>query len=204
MTIRAHKRILLFLKDLQGFLMDHQGDLKLPELLKHYTDSELREMIHFIYRDSWSKNALGFMERKALEELILTDYQVLLWTIHKFEELMTATPEYSQDEVDGFFERTQNEIHYLVSKPIAEWDSYDYSNYRSLMVKTGTTKKVHAIFTSDVLKEDVYVVTTKPSYFFDTKAEAEAELKAIITNDDSNFETNDLVIHSLWLLTKHN
>ena len=145
--------------------MDHQGDLKLPELLKHYTDSELREMIYFIYSDSWSKNALGFMERNALEELILTDYQVLLWTIHKFEEQMTASPEYSQDEIDDFFKRTQNEMHYLASKPVTEWDSYDYSNYRSLMVKTGTTKKVYAIFTSDVLKEDVYAVTTKPSYF---------------------------------------
>ena len=201
MTIRAHKRILLFLKDLQGFLMDNQGDLKLPELLKYYTDSELREMIHFIYRDSWSKNALGFMERKALEELILTDYQVLLWTIHKFEAQMTASPEYSQDEIDSFFKRTQNEMHYLASKPVTEWDSYDYSNYRSLMVKTGTTKKVYAIFTSDVLKEDVYAVTTKPSYFFDTKAEAEAELSNIIASDEFKFTVDDLVIHSLWLLT---
>ncbi len=199
MTIRAHKRILLFLKDLQGFLMDGEGSLKLPELLKHYTDSELREMIHFIYRDSWSKNALGFMERKALEEIILTDYQVLLWTIHKFEERMTASPEYSQDEIDGYFQRTQNEMHYLALKPVAEWDAYDYSNYRSLMVKTGTTKKVYAIFTSDVLKEDVYAVTSKPSYFFDTKAEAEAELQKILEGDE--FKPNELVIHSLWLLT---
>ena len=199
MKIRTQKRILLFLKDLEGFLMDTQGDLKLPKLLLHYTDSELREMIHFIYRDSWSKNALGFMERKELEKLVLTDYQVLLWTMHQFEQQITATPNYSQSEVDAFFKRTQNELHYLASKPVEDWDDYDSSNYRSLMVKTGTTKKVYAIFTSDVLAEDVYAVTTQPSYFFDTKEEAEVEIENIIAKEE--FKSDDLVIHSLWRLT---
>jgi hypothetical protein len=179
--------------------MDTQGDLKLTKLLLHYTDSELREMIHFIYRDSWSKNALGFMERKELEKLVLTDYQVLLWTMHQFEQQITATPNYSQSEVDAFFKRTQNELHYLASKPVEDWDDYDRSNYRSLMVKTGTTKKVYAIFTSDVLAEDVYAVTTQPSYFFDTKEEAEVEIENIIAKGE--FKSDELVIHSLWRLT---
>jgi len=58
---------------------------------------------------------------------------------------------------------------------------------------------VFAIFTSDVLAEDVYAVTTKPSYFFDTKEEAEAEIENVIAK--GKFSSNELVVHSLWLLT---
>ena len=111
---------------------------------------------------------------------------------------MSLYPKLEQDEVDGFFLRTQNQIHYLASKPVDEWDEYDISNYRAMLLKTGTTKKVFGIFTSDVLAEDVYAVTTKPSYFFDTHEEAEAEIKNIVT--DGTFKAEELTIHKLWLL----
>lgn len=54
------------------------------------------------------------------------------------------------------------------------------------------------IFTSDVLAEDVYAVTTKPSYFFDTKEEAEAEIENIVS--EGQFSKGELVVHKLWLL----
>ena len=79
-----------------------------------------------------------------------------------------------------------------------EWDGYDVSNYRSLLLKTGTTKKVFGIFTSDVLAEDVYAVTTKPSYFFDSKKEAETEIENIVA--EGQFTKDELVVHKLWLL----
>lgn len=199
MKLREQKRILYFLKDLESFLETNEGSIKLAELLSLYTNSELRELIHWIYKDTWSKNALGFMERKELEKLILTDYQVLQWTIEQLEQKMTAHPEYSQVSIDDFFARTQNEIHYLASKPVLAWDDYDYANYQSLMKKTGTTKKVYAIFTSSVLAEDVYAITTQPSYFFDTEEEAEAEITNIVA--EGKFTEDGLVVHSLWLLT---
>lgn len=180
MKLRNYKQILFFLNRLAPFL-ESLKEVKIDtELMNYYTDSELREMIHWLYRDVWSKNALGFMERSKLIKLINSDLSVLLWTVHYLEKQMTQTPSTSQENVDAFFERTQNEIHYLASKPVENWDEYDTSNYRSLLVKTGTTKRVFAIFTSDVLAEDVYAVTTKPSYFFDTKKEAENEIKNIV------------------------
>jgi hypothetical protein len=199
MKLRSYKQILFLFQKLESFLTSEKQTKPSPELVKYYTDSELREMIHWLYRDVWSKNALGFMERSKLLELINSDYSILLWTIHRLEKQMTDTPSISQENVNGFFQRTQNEIHYLASKPVENWDVYDLSNYRSLLVKTGTTKRVFAIFTSDVLAEDVYAVTTKPSYFFDTKEEAKAEIKNIIT--EGKFTQEDLVVHSLWLLT---
>ena len=199
MKLRNYKRILFFLKRLESFLESEKELKSSSELASYYTDSELREIIHWLYRDVWSKNALGFMERSQLLELINSNYGILLWTIYSLEKSMTDKPNITQSDIDKFFQRTQNELHYLASKPVEEWDEYDTSNYRSLLVKTGTTKKVFAIFTSDVLAEDVYAVTTKPSYFFDTKAEAEDEIDTILL--EGKFTRDELVVHSLWLLT---
>ncbi|WP_400077103.1 hypothetical protein [Winogradskyella sp. R77965] len=199
MKLRNYKRILFFLNRLESFLESEKESKASSELASYYTDSELREIIHWLYRDVWSKNALGFMERPQLLELINSNYGILLWTIYSLEKSMTDTPNISQNDIDAFFQRTQNELHYLASKPVEEWDEYDTSNYRSLLVKTGTTKKVFAIFTSDVLAEDVYAVTTKPSYFFDTKSEAEKEIDTILL--EGKFTRDELVVHSLWLLT---
>lgn len=199
MKLRNYKRILFFLSRLESFLESEKESKASSELASYYTDSELREIIHWLYRDVWSKNALGFMVRPQLLELINSNYGILLWTIYNLEKSMTDTPNIAQNDIDVFFQRTQNELHYLASKPVKEWDEYDTSNYRSLLVKTGTTKKVFAIFTSDVLAEDVYAVTTKPSYFFDTKSEAEKEIDNIII--EGKFTRDELVVHSLWLLT---
>lgn len=198
MKLRDYKRILFFLKDLDGFIETAGRTQLSKELINHYTDSELREMIYWLYQDVWSKNALGFMERDKLIELINGNSVVLLWTIHSIEQRMTNMTTYSQKEVDGFFSRTNNEIHYLASKSVEDWDEYDKSNYHSLLLKTGTTKKVFGIFTSDVLAEDVSAVTTKPSYFFDTEEEAEKEITNIIT--EGRFTRDELTIHKLWLM----
>ncbi|WP_340201992.1 hypothetical protein [Ascidiimonas sp. W6] len=199
MKLREYKRIILLLRQLESFLEKEIPAKFSVEIIKHYTNSELREMIYWLYRDVWSKNSLGFKNRPELIELINSDQSVLSWTIHQLEASMTATPSYSQVNVSRFFERTNNEIHYLASKPVEQWDEYDVSNYTNLLMKTGTTKKVYAIFDSDVLKEDVYAVTTKPSYFFDTFEEAETEINSIIA--EGKFTKEELVIHSLWLLT---
>lgn len=198
MKIREHKRILMFLEDLSGMLENQKGEFDLEHLLSVYTDSELREIVHWNYKDSWSKNALGFLQRSELMDLIQTDYQVLSWTIHHLEKRLKALPNYSQDEVDAFFEKTHNETHYLADKSVEEWDEYDFTNYQQLMVKSRTATKVYGIFDSDVLAEDAHAVTTQPKFFFDTKEEAEEELERIIA--EGEFSREELTIHPLWKL----
>lgn len=198
MNVRTYKRILFFLNDLENAI-ETPGNSKISkELIKHYTDSELREMIFWLYKDSWSKNALGFLQRNELIDLIQGDWEVLLWTIHSLEQKLTNFPNYSQKEVDNFFEKTQNQIHYLASKSVKSWDEYDTSNYRNLLVKTGTSKKVYGVFTADVLAEDVYAVTTEPTFLFDTIKDAEQEIEKILL--EKKFTREELTTHSLWLL----
>ena len=41
----------------------------------------------------------------------------------------------SQEEVNKFFSDTQQEIHYLNSKPVKDWDEYDLSNWKAKLRK---------------------------------------------------------------------
>lgn len=198
MKLREKRRILIFLELLaERFQKDKKQSIT-QNLFKYFTREELNDLVIWLFPDSWSLEVLSYKTDEELFDIIGNDLNILLYLIDKLEQSIVAYPKLEQEEVDGFFQRTQNEIHYLASKPVEEWDSYDVSNYRFLLLKTGTTKKVFGIFTSDVLAEDVYAVTTKPSYFFDTKEEAEAEIENIVS--EGQFSKEELVIHKLWLL----
>lgn len=198
MKLREKRRILIFLELLaERFQQDKEQSIT-QNLFKYFTREELNDLVIWLFPESWSLEVLSFKTYEELLDIIGNDLNILLYLIDKLEQSIVAYPKLEQEEVDGFFQRTQNEIHYLASKPVEEWDSYDVSNYRSLLLKTGTTKKVFGIFTSDVLAEDVYAVTTKPSYFFDTKEEAEAEIENIVS--EGQFSKEELVVHKLWLL----
>lgn len=201
MKLREQKRILAFLTMLESLIKKQTFPALSDELLEFFSDEELRQVIRHHHSDSWSSKeiaSLKDLKRPALIEFILSDYALVLWTIKSIQKSMTATPNYEQGAIDEFFSHTSNEMHYLASKPVDSWDEYDKSNYRYLLIRTGTTKRVFGIYSSAVKAEDVYIVTTKPSYYFDTEEEAKAEIEKLVTT--GSHTKGNLVVHSLWSL----
>lgn len=200
MKIKQQKLILHFLKQLEVELSKKRSEVLNEIFNNFFNKEELIEILnHTFFDQDLEEHQIETLNNSQLLELIGGDYFILSYLIQKIEIDITSVLTITKANVDEYFQRTQNELHYLASKPIDHWDTYDLSNYQNLLVKTGTAKKVFAIFTSDVLAEDVYAVTTKPSYFFDTEEEAEAEIKNIISK--GKFTQKDLVVHSLWKLT---
>jgi len=146
-------------------------------------------------KEGWTQTEIDLVINEAKSG----DYNHLLATIVNHCE---ANEKESIDpkEVWSVLEQLGLQTHYLASKVIADWDSYDYSNYRSLQRKAGKSKKVFAIFDADVLDEDKYAVTTKPPFFFETKEEAEEELQRICI--ETKRSPSDFIIHTLWKLPK--
>ncbi len=196
MTIKQQKIILHFLKCHQKGLRAQKVDGLNPMFQNFFSRSELIDILEYLYLDNLKEFSIEELTEAELLELIGNDASILEYYSYKLEESITASPTLSQEEVTEFFQRTQNEIHYLSSKPADEWDGYDRSNYYSLLFKHGKTRRVFAIFTSDVIEEDKYAVTTKPSFFFDTKEEAQEELQRIV--DDGDFKEDHLKVMSLW------
>lgn len=198
MNLREKRRLLVYLELLaEKFNAEDKKGIH-ENVVKYLPREELIDIVLWLFQTTWTKDSLEHKTDAELLDLIGSDIGVLLYLIDKLEKSIGLYPKLEQDEVDIFFSKAQKEMHYLASKPVKDWDSYDVSNYRSLLMKTGTTKRVYGIFTADVLSEDAYAVTTKPSYFFDTKAEAENEIKNI--EAEGQFKANELTIHSLWLL----
>ncbi|QTE21067.1 hypothetical protein [Polaribacter cellanae] len=196
MKIRAQKRIAIYLE----FLAEQLSQTTLkpihPAVIKQLSREELIQVVCWLFPRKFTKESLAHKSDEWMHSMVGNDVNILSYLIEQINDSITNTLDYSQSEVTDFFQKSQNEIHYLANKPVEQWDAYDTANYHALRSKTNTTKKVYAIFTSDVLAEDVYVVTTKPSYFFDTKEEAEAEIYNIIK--EQQFKRDELTIHSLW------
>ena len=198
MTIKERKRILYFLEAFMVNLEGHEENQISSEFLNLFSRTELMDMVLWFF-SNYDKRMLAEKTDAELLELLNDDANVLAYIIEQWKNNISSVPKLTQDEVIELFEKMPISIHYLRDKPVEQWDDYDVINYYSLLFKHGKTKRVFAIFTSDVKDEDKYAVTTKPSYFFDTQEEAESEINNIIT--EGKFTREDLVVHSLWLLT---
>ena len=103
-------------------------------------DERLATLVKEVYSEKQRKWACAQDEPKFDE---MCKDTAISKTKLKEEKLLFPT----QEEVDRFFEETQNEIHYLASKPvmgqektfnnveIEPWDEYDLSNFNSLVRK---------------------------------------------------------------------
>lgn len=85
--------------------------------------------------------------------------------------------------------------HYLANKSIAFWDTYDLSNYRSLMIKAGKLKKVYGIYDSLVNQDDVSSINSHPPFFFKTKEEAQAVMQDMVVAHKWNKEDCHVLFH---------
>lgn len=198
MTIRERKLLLYFLEMLKQQLENRKITEINSVFLQLFSRKELIDIVQWMYTD-YDNSMLAEKTEVELLELIGDDACVLSYTIEKWKSSISAVPKLGQEEVHYFFDEIQIDPHYLRDKPFEQWDEYDVSNYYSILFKHGKTKRVFAIFTSDVTDEDKYAVTTQPSFFFDTKQEAEQELERICI--ESQQDVSNFVIHSLWKIT---
>lgn len=195
MTIKQRKLILHFLEMLEHQLESRKVTAINSIFLQLFSRKELIEIVLWLFTN-YDKSMLSEKTDAELLKLIGDDANVLSFVIEQWKNNIRAVPKLTPEEVHRFFDEIQLDIHYLRHKPVEEWDDYDVSNYYSILFKRGKTKRVFAIFTSDVKDEDKYAVTTQPSFFFDTKEEAEQEVERICKETKQG--ASNFVIHKLW------
>lgn len=175
MKIKERKLILYFLKSLLVNIEDLETNNVSNELLQLLSRKELVEIVYW-FNGNFIETALKDKSDAELLSLIGDDANILSFVIYKWKSKMYAIPKLSQEQVSSFLEELQLEAHYLYHKLVLEWDSYDISNYFSILYKRGKTQRAYGIYTADVKKQDKYAVTKLPSLLFDTKEEAEKAL----------------------------
>jgi len=196
MTLKQQRLFLYFFEVLEAHLR-YTDALPLSKEVKQFLSrDECIDIVLWISPEKYHRGELESFDDKKLHSVLVTDYNILLYMIHKWEVQLSKSITFSDEEVDALFTRTNNQIHYLYSKPTSQWDNYDRSNYISLLAKAGFTIQVYGIYSSSVKEEDKYIVDSPPKKFYDTKEEAETEIERCVTEE--NADADSFAIYPLY------
>jgi len=196
MTLKQQRLLLYFFEVLEVNIRDadaHPISAVVKELL---TRDECIDIVLWLSPERYHKGELESFDDDKLHSALVTDYNILLYIIHKWQLHLSKSITFSDQEIDALFTRTNNEMHYLYLKPTKFWDGYDRSNYIALLAKAGFTIQVYGIYSSAVKEEDKYIVDSPPKKFYDTKEEAQTEITRLVTHE--NYSKDDLVLYPLY------
>lgn len=196
MTLKQQRLLLYFFEVLEAHLRFSQSLPLSKEIKELLLRDDCIDIILWLWPERYHTGELEKLDDQKLHEALVTDYNILLYIIYKWEVQLSKSITFSDKEIDDLFTRTHNEMHYLYSKPTKFWDSYDRSNYIALLYKAGFTIQVYGIYDAMVKEEDKYIVDSPPKKFYDTKVEAEAEITRLIEKE--NYNEGDLVVYPLY------
>lgn len=170
-----------FLRKLQQKMEADKVNTMDAVFLSIYTKDELMDIVRWAYAPTvpqWIK--FDQMNEEELLEAIGDEFYILSYEIEQGRLDLHQTMKFTPKRVFDTLVQLGLETHYLMQKPIAEWDEYDSANYRALSHKAGNPTPVFGIYDSAVREEDKYFVTTPPPKFFNTEREAIDTLAELI------------------------
>ncbi|MCQ4138793.1 hypothetical protein [Chryseobacterium sp. EO14] len=171
-----------FLKMLQQRMERDKVENLSPVFIHILSKEELRNILKWLYLDKVPEHYdLETMSKQELHEAIGDDFHILSYTIQKWKQEIEdkITPQKVYDVLC----QLQLETHYLMTKILADWDEYDYSNFRALSCKAGSEQPLYAVFESSIKEEEKY--TAPPlSKYYKTEWEAQEELADMISQDE--------------------
>jgi hypothetical protein len=170
-----------FLRKLQQRMEADKVNTMDAVFLSIYTKDELMDIIRWAYAPTvpqWIQ--YDKMSEEELLDAIGDEFYILSFEIEQARLDLHQTMKVTPKRVFDTLVQLGLETHYLMQKPIAEWDEYDSANYRALSHKAGNPSPVFGIYDSAVKEEDKYFVTTPPPKFFNTEREAMDTLAELI------------------------
>ncbi len=185
MKAKTKRRVVVqyFLRRLQQRMESDKVNNIDPIFLNLYNKSELMDIIKWLYAPAvpdWIQ--FDEMDEEGLLEAIGDDYHILNYELHKASEELSDSVNISPKAVHNTLQNLGMETHYLMEKVIAEWNEYDYANYRALSLKAGNPFPLYGIFDRSVKEADKYRVTTPPPQFYETEKEAMNALRKMVAD----------------------
>ncbi|UOY05003.1 hypothetical protein L0P88_13685 [Muricauda sp. SCSIO 64092] len=133
---------------------------------------------------------LNAMHTDELEEMVGNDANILSYFIDCWDTETAYRESLNPEQVWITLEKIGMETHYLRSKPITKWDTYDYANYRSLRLRSGEIQEVYGIYDRMVSQDDVDRVDSPPRRFYGTRELAESAMRHMI--EEEGFEEGEM------------
>lgn len=182
-----------FMKMLQQRLENNKTDFVSPVFASILSKEELQSIVQWAYVDQVPEEySLETMDKQQLLEAIGSDFYILSYFIDQWKKEIEE--KVTHEKVYEVLSQLQLETHYLLSKLLSDWDSYDYANFKALCRKAGTPEPLYAVFESSVLEEDKYISVPLSKYY---ATEWEAASKKSLLISEEQFEEHQLQILSL-------
>ena len=182
-----------FMKMLQQRLEKNKTDFVSPVFASILSKEELQSIVQWAYVDQVPEEySLETMDKQQLLEAIGSDFYILSYFIDQWKKEIEE--KVTHEKVYEVLSQLQLETHYLLSKLLSDWDSYDYANFKALCRKAGTPEPLYAVFESSVLEEDKYISVPLSKYY---ATEWEAASKKSLLISEEQFEEHQLQILSL-------
>lgn len=123
-----------------------------------FDTKELKDIVSWLFMGEPPKEMdLDNLSKEGLLATIGFDYHILGYLLSQMEQELQTLDEPTNESISQILGQLSLHNHYLRSKPIKEWDSYDYSNYRSLCQKAGVALPLYGVFSKDVTNQDKYI-----------------------------------------------
>lgn len=195
------RRLLMFLLERYHKVLVNMPDQKVDMVdFKHFIDKhQLVKMVQYHDNDCDSTEREKCSE-ESLSAMIECESDIVGYAIEMLKKHIEAQPRLTTSEVHSFFTDRGREGHYLMFKPVEQWDEYDCNNYYSLLQKHGATRRCFTIIATDVNNE-IYVLNTTDdtALIFDTEEEALDHLNTC--KQKQEFQGFTLSVRSLWSFT---
>lgn len=166
-------------------LLEHLQEQKNDVLDAFFEDFFSEDEIITILKSKFGNNVDGHLKvvRLNKEQLLeyLSDADVLNYFLNAWNTEIEENKAITPVEVFRTLEQLGLQTHYLASKSVADWDAYDFSNYRSLSGKAGKVYTIYGLYETDVKEEDIEQVDSHPKRFFETYKDAEKELQYLLS-----------------------
>ncbi len=174
----------------QHFLSQH---LKILANSKVFTRSSffedyfLREELIEMIKHTYAGEALKLYDLEKMTQVemleLLNDADILDFYMNQWEKEVAHSASHTAQNVHDTLDQLGQQLHYLNFKILADWDTYDCSNFTALLKKAGRLRKVFGIYDLAISQEEVDSVTSPPKRFFDTYALAENALNELKLDD---------------------
>ena len=181
------------MKMLQQRLENNKTDFVSPVFASILSKEELQSIVQWAYVDQVPEEySLETMDKQQLLEAIGSDFYILSYFIDQWKKEIEE--KVTHEKVYEVLSQLQLETHYLLSKLLSDWDSYDYANFKALCRKAGTPEPLFAVFESSVQEKDKYISVPLSKYY---ATEWEAASKKLLLISEERFEEHQLQILSL-------
>ena len=112
------------------------------------TSSELQQITnHVLYQHGAKREkTLPKFDRHTMFQIIGRDQQLLQYYIAQWEGELYEQQFISKSQIDALTQQIGHVTHYLKDKLVSDWDVYDYTNYKSLCLKSGKFQRVYGVF----------------------------------------------------------